>query len=421
MRKRTYRASGVKALELESLLDRVRGQRVVLGVDISKSVPYGVLMGEDESILAVVKWHQLKETRELVRILGALEASSLEVAMESSGTYGDALRGCLESAGYGVYQVSGKKTRDAGELYDGVPSQHDAKAAAIVAWLHLRGKSRRWRVRSAEDRDLRARLEVLEHHDSVLRASVNRLESRLARYWPELSSLLSLDGVTLLELVMAYGGPAGVREDASGAHRLMRRVGRYFLREQKIEAVLESARCTIGVAMVDAEREALRVLAGEARRAQQLGRRVRSAIRREVRRRPSLGAMREVLGDVGSAAWVTELGPASSYSSAGAYLKSQGLNLKELSSGKRKGQLGISRRGSRRARWWLYFAVLRWIQRDPVVRTWYERKVQRDGGIKHKAIVAVMRKLGKALWHVGQGKAFDVRLLFDTRRLGFES
>jgi len=35
-----------------------------------------------------------------------------------------------------------------------------------------------------------------------------------------------------------------------------------------------------------------------------------------------------------------------------------------------------------------------------------------------KAVVAVMRKLARALWYVGQGKPFDAAKLFDVNRLG---
>jgi hypothetical protein len=60
----------------------------------------------------------------------------------------------------------------------------------------------------------------------------------------------------------------------------------------------------------------------------------------------------------------------------------------------------------------------RWIQHDPVARAWYAKKVKRQGGqFKSKAVVALMRKLTLALWHVAKGSEFDSTLLFDTRRL----
>jgi hypothetical protein len=102
-------------------------------------------------------------------------------------------------------------------------------------------------------------------------------------------------------------------------------------------------------------------------------------------------------------------------------LKGLGLNLKEKSSGKHKGQLKITKRGPGDCRYYLYLAALRLIRHDQVVGKWYERKVTRDGGkAKNKAVVAVMRKLAKALWHVARGAVFDSRLLFDVRRLGFD-
>jgi hypothetical protein len=52
-----------------------------------------------------------------------------------------------------------------------------------------------------------------------------------------------------------------------------------------------------------------------------------------------------------------------------------------------------------------------------VANAWYQRKKQRDGGRASQAAVALMRKLAKALFHVGHGAVFDSTKLFDIRRL----
>jgi transposase len=70
---------------------------------------------------------------------------------------------------------------------------------------------------------------------------------------------------------------------------------------------------------------------------------------------------------------------------------------------------------------YLFMAVLRLIQKNFIVQAWYQNKVDRDGGTKMKAVVAVMRKLARAFWHVGQGKRFDAAKLFDVKRLGLAS
>jgi transposase len=86
------------------------------------------------------------------------------------------------------------------------------------------------------------------------------------------------------------------------------------------------------------------------------------------------------------------------------------LNLKEKSSGRLKGQLKITKRGSSIARKYFYLAALRLIQNDPLVKQWYDEK--KDPKAKMKTVIALMRKLAKAVWHVGRGEAFDASKLF---------
>jgi hypothetical protein len=82
-----------------------------------------------------------------------------------------------------------------------------------------------------------------------------------------------------------------------------------------------------------------------------------------------------------------------------------------------QGQLKITKRGPSRVRQYLWLAAFRWIQKDPIANAWYQRKKQRDGGRASRAAVALMRKLAKALYHVGRGATFDSSKLFDVRRL----
>ena len=52
------------------------------------------------------------------------------------------------------------------------------------------------------------------------------------------------------------------------------------------------------------------------------------------------------------------------------------------------------------------------IQRDEIVKTWFENKVKANGGgNKQRIVVALMRKLSRALWYVARGQAFDARRL----------
>ncbi len=416
MKKRSYRAVGFQQIDLEQLEQRLP-EGTAVGIDIAKKVMYATLMDASEEILAVLKWNHLAESRQVVSWLSGL-AQVKEVAMEPSGTYGDALRACLDTAGLDVFRVSPKMVKDAREIYDGVPSSHDAKASATVAWLHLHGRSDRWETLSDFDRSLKAAVGTADLHDGAFRRAQNCLEAQLARYWPEVSPLLALDSASLLELLSRFGGPQWVAAAPLEAERCLREVGGAALKEEKIQQVLQAAQETLGVPMIDAERRALQELAGEARRRQQA---VQAAKRRV--EELSCGDIPTVLiaaevGRLTAAVLKTDLGSLLGYANTGSLLKAAGLNLKEISSGRRQGQLAITKRGPRRARQYLYLAVLRWIQNDLIARAWYEQKVQRDGGrIKAKALVALMRKLLCGLWWVARGDVFDSRKLFDVRRL----
>jgi transposase len=419
MKKRTYRGVEVKKVKQERLAEALAGGDLVVGVDVGKEVCFGSLVGAEQEVLVTVKWKSPWENREFVEFLGGLGCRSIAVAMEPSGSYGDPLRSLLWEAGIRVYRVSPKRSHDAAEVYDGVPSWHDAKSAAIVAKLHKDGASEPWPFRSDEERDLCAVVRTMARFDEQFHQNVNRLEGHMARYWPEVGAWLDFSCVTFLELILRFGGPAQIARRAQEARETMRSVGGRFLKAEKIDAVIACSGQTIGVSMTAQEAEELSNLAEHTL---DLYRRLKKAKRKVDRlscQQPSIEALGRAVGKGTAAVLVVEGGDPRQYGSSSEWLKTFGLNLKERSSGKHIGRLKITKRGSGRARKWLYLAALRLIQKDLVVRTWYERKVARDGGTKRKkAIIAVMRKLVRALWYVGRGEPLDTSKMFDVKRLG---
>ena len=132
---------------------------------------------------------------------------------------------------------------------------------------------------------------------------------------------------------------------------------------------------------------------------------------------PALTRLAAVTGKTTSVVLEAALGSPLDYSNPRSHLKAMGLNLKERSSGKHKGQLKITKRGPSIARKYRYFVALRWLYQDPVIALWYRNKVRRDGRLKGKAIIAVMRKLALSLWYVARGNVFDSRKLFNVRAM----
>jgi len=411
MGKRTYRATDFHRVDWAQLARRVQGERAVFAIDAAKRHFVGVLMGADRQGIQTVKWRHPWDTQALVACLSQLPAD-LEVVLEPTGTYADALVYQLRQAGLALFRMPPKRVHDARELYDGVPSMHDGKSAYVIARLHLEGVGARWDERGERRRALTAQSSQLAFCRDEIKRVHNRLEAQLARHWPEAEELIALDATSLLRLLADYGSPAAVAADAEAARALLAQAGGRFLGQAKIEALVDSAHTTVGVPCVEAEAGIIRELAEQRLALAAQRRRLERGLSAASDPDPGISAQREAVGAVTAAILYADLGDVGDYPDAASYAKAAGLHLKEDSSGEHQGPLRLTKRGPPAVRLYLYFAVLRWIARAGPARRWYEAKVARDGGVTTKAIVALMRKLARALWHVGQGERFDERRLF---------
>lgn len=417
-RKRKYRAILVKNASLSSVEELADGL-LTIGLDIAKEEIFAVVRDSAGEFLRPWKAKQPTELRKLVELLEEVaKVRPVVVGLESTGTYGDALRQAMTDAGLEVQRVSGKAKSDYEEIFDGVPSAHDGKDAAIIAELVALGKSRPWPHQQASELEsqMRGCVHWLDAQQDIYQTWLGRIEAQLARHWPEATKILNLSSVTLLRVLQHYGGPAKVAEDSEAAKQLQDWGGR-FLEEKKIRAFCTSAQTTVGVRMTREDQLHLQRYAGEALEAYQEISKTKKELAQICNNDETLQSFAQMVGPATACVLFVALGDPSKYHCAEAYRKAMGLNLKERSSGKHKGKLKITKRGSSLARRWLYFAALRLVQ-QPGVRGWYEVKKKKDSGKGGRAVVAVMRKLALAIWHVVvRGATFDVSRLFPGKPL----
>jgi transposase len=337
----------------------------------------------------------------------------LVVALESSGTYGDALRQALADARVAVVRVSNKASHDYAEIFDGVPSQHDGKDAAVIAELAALGKAQPWAYQAASpwEQELTYWVEWMIVHRQSLASWQGRLEGLVARHWPEATRVLKLSSVALLRVLEEYGDPKALASEPAARDRLASWGGRWLAAE-KIERLLADAAASVGVRVGDWQRRQIQDGARQALAARQEARRAHRRLRELAAKEAVLRAQGAAVGVATACVLWTSTGDPTKYPAAAAYRKAMGLNLVERSSGGYQGRLRISKRGSARSRQWLYFAALRLVQRSDV-RPWYEAKKARDPADGRRVVVAVMRKLALALYHVGvREEPLDPRRLF---------
>jgi len=414
MKKRTYRTKNVNKIDWIQFNKRLSGKEVSLAIDIAKEHQYAVLANEEVGVLELIKWSHPKQTPELMNALRNM-GCPVVVIMESTSTYGDALRYQFRALGFSIHQASAKRVHDASEVYDGVPSLHDAKSASILSRFYYDGLTKVWVEPNEEERRLSALRREYEMHQSQYQRNQNRLEAYLSRHWPEVMSFLSLDSAALEGLLQHYGSAQRLTEHAEQAKQQMRSRGGNLLSQEKIDNVIACASTTLGVPCTEAERQYLQALATEMAHSRQQKSRAKRALESAVEEDSALDELSAMLGRVTTAVMISLNLDPRNYPCARTLQKAMGLNLKEKSSGRYTGQLKLTKRGSSTARTYLYFAALRLLQNDPWVSQWYQAKL--DPKVKMKTVIALMRKLSKAMWHVARGKKFDARQLLSLPEL----
>ena len=340
MSKRTYRAVLVKNVAVEEVLSRLSEGSLWVGIDVGKLAAFVVVRGSDSVFERPWKVKLPSEIRELVSRLKVLhEHRGITVTLEATGTYGEALRQALTDAKLAVRRVRSQATSDYAEIFDGVPSQHDGKDAAMLAELGAIGKSVAWpsKAISEETARLKAQVQWLTAQQQIFQTWQGRLEGLLAKFWPEGPRLLSLQSATLLRVLREYGGPRGLVADDQAATKLAK-WGRRWMTPTKIETLLESARTTLGVRMTVAEEDYVKQCAQAAWNAGQEVSKARQELTKLSTGHTVIDRMAESVGRNTACVLFVMLGDPHDYHCGAAYRKAMGLNLKERSSGQHQGQ-----------------------------------------------------------------------------------
>lgn len=424
-----YSAVGFQGWFDDEHSEKFESDELVLGVDVAKIAFYAAITENGSDEYDVV-YFERDDIRQFVEALTELDFETVTLVVEPTGTYSDPLVEQARQAGLDVVRINGDRVADARKVFDNTDSLHDGKAAYLLAHLYDCGVGKAWKKPKESSRDLRALADIDELVEKTEDRFRNALEGVLARHWPELPDHLGLTSATLLELLSEYKAPGQVAADPEGARELMESIGGHALSCEKIEQVIESARHTQGREVTDAEAEKIAYIAGMLRQSQTRSRGLERKIEQTVEAHQDTASLAGFGGVRTALMVVGMLGPLTDYETVDELEKAAGLNLCERSSGRtaqdrRENSEGlhISKRGPGRVRKMLYWLALRMINPAQTntycryARAWYHERLNRNGGDSLPAIVALMRKVLRALWWIARGEDYDGTKLFDVPRL----
>ncbi len=116
MNKRTYRSKEIKKINGNKLKESLSGEEIAVAIDVAKQKQFALLTNKDASVSELFYWQHPVETPQMLDAIRVL-ACPVTVIVESTSTYGDALRYQFRACGFEVHQASAKRVHDAKEVY----------------------------------------------------------------------------------------------------------------------------------------------------------------------------------------------------------------------------------------------------------------------------------------------------------------
>jgi transposase len=345
------------------------------------------------------------------------------VGYESTGPYAEPLVHYLAPKQVKVVQVNPMHTKKMKEVNDNSPLKTDEKDPRVIADIIRLGHALTIVVPEGEAAYLRRLNNARERHVGEQTALLNQLQQLVFLIFPEFKTVLkNMKGKTAQYILKRYTTPeriAAISKEVLGEEMRKRSMGKFGI--QAAESLIGLARRTVGIKeglggiFLDL-RHILMQLEAEVRFIAE----IEAEMGETLERIPFSGRLLSIkgLGIVSVAGIIGEVGDFSKFNTQSEILKLAGLDLYEISSGKRKGQRRISKRGRGLLRKILFYAAIQMIRKNGIMYDYYARLTGR-GMERMRALIAVSRKLLRIIHaivrdnsdYVGQNPAGQRRMM----------
>ena len=328
--------------------------------------------------------------------LGSCPAQIL-VGLEATSRYGENLYHALLGRGYRVCLLHPGQIH-AFAQQRGLRAKTDRVDAMTIARALLSGDARFGYVPDEQVATYRELVRLQQQlSDDVVRYK-NELHALLVVLFPEFPQIfVDPSRATALGVLKAYpSAQAMAKADPAALSQLLHQLCPGHYGRQTAEALIELAKGSVSSGMaIEARQSSLRILCDQLDHTQRNLKHLQQEIERLLGDDPKAKGLLAVaeFGVMTVAVLRAELGELDRFARMDQVVAYAGMDLQIKQSGKWKGQVKLSKRGSGRLRRILYLAALRSIRlpTSPFGR-YYHRLVDR-GMKKGMAVVAVMRKL----------------------------
>jgi transposase len=319
------------------------------------------------------------------------------VGYESTGPYAEPLVHYLMDKPVTIVQVNPMHTKRIKELNDNSPLKTDDKDPRVIADVLRLGHALSVVVPEGDAAYLRRLNNARERHVGERTALLNQLQQLVFLVFPEFKTVFNDVTVkTARHILTRYTTPekiGGLNRDELGEEIRKRSMGKFGV--QQAELLISLARGTIGIKegvagiVLDIQHILVQIQTVNG-----FVEEIEAEMAKTLERIPCSTRILSMkgLGVVTVAGLIGEVGDFSKFRTQSEIMKLAGLDLYEISSGKRKGQRRISKRGRSLLRKILYNAAISTIRKNGIMCTQYANLIGR-GMKRTSALIVIAKKL----------------------------
>lgn len=393
-------------------IERITTSHLVIGIDMAKERHVaqatnfrGIVLtnrhltftNEQEGFEKLERW--IKELQKKHRL------NHLLIGMEPTGHYWFNLANWLTEKGINVVLVNPATTKRNKENRDNSPSKSDPKDALVIADVVSRGYYSDY----TRQGHVFQRLRIIMSDREFWVANSVRLQNRIIRWldirFPEYSSVFKdWDSQRSMATLKEFPTPQDVQSlsvDGVIQHwkKHMKRPGGKTGIQRASDLIYEAKR-SVGdtTALVEAKQDLQRLLEQYESILEMLEK-IEKDILSLLGEIPLAKQIQSIkgIGSIFTAAILAGAGDLKQYAHGRQLLRRAGLNLAESTSGKRKGQIVLSKRGDGALRKYMYLATIRLVGNNPLFKLWHEHNVQNKHMKGYRSIFKLIGKLARIL------------------------
>jgi len=380
---------------------KINDKTVIATLDIGKNIQYGYFRAPNGNDVKPFEFYNSKKSydefwQKLCQFKDQERLEQIVIGFESTGPYAEPLFHFLRKKPVRLVQVNPVHTKRVKELTGNSPNKTDKKDPRVIADVISLGHALTLVVPEGPAAQLRRLTQARQRAIKTRTSMINQLQHLIFMIFPEFLQVLKIATKTARYLIKHYTTAEKICAlGLESVNQIFKKVSRGKLGQNRAKQLYEAAKNSIGISegqqsIVFEIEHLIDRIEAEDQFIDSLEKQM-CAYLQQIPYSQNILSIKG-LGQVTVAGLIGEVADFNKFDTISEIMKLAGLDLYEISSGNRRGQRRISKRGRPLMRKLLFFAATNAVKSKGIMHAKYQQMLDR-GMPKMKALIAISRKL----------------------------